>query len=91
MPYCVDPAECEEANDEAARQTIMKNVVRTIYEYLVYPIAPAVIAGQVSINNLFAPDVKGRVTPAGQFDEFILIEEYFYALAATPGSVVVSV
>jgi hypothetical protein len=90
IPYCVDPAACEEEENDLATQAIRRAVVEQIYNNLIYPIAPAIIAGLIPIDNLFAPDVRGRVTPAGDFDEFVLVEEYFYVLAATPGSYVVS-
>jgi len=36
------------------------------------------------VYDLFANNTKGRVDPVGTFDNFQLLTEYFYALAANP-------
>lgn len=91
IPYCVDPAECEASKTEEQRQAKHQDVVTQIYQNLIYPTPLFILGGAYPIDNLFSPSVKGRVTPVGAFNDFLNVEEYFYALAATPGSFVVDI
>lgn len=91
IPYCVSAPDCESLSAEEARQAVHRGVVRQIYENLVYPTPLLILGGSYPINNLFSENSRGRVTPVGSFDDFLSVEEYFYALAATPNSIVTRV
>jgi len=41
-----------------------------------------VLSGATSVSNLFDPEVRGRVSPLGNFLGTDLLSEYFYGLAA---------
>jgi len=73
------------------RQAILQQKVRKVYTNLVYPTSTYILAGAVTVTDLFAPDVRGRVDPVGTFDSFLLLTEYFYALAANPSNMITSV
>jgi len=83
MPYCVNPPECQSLEQASDRNTIISNKVRQVYQRLLYPTPLLIITGQQNVNDLFAPDVKGRVSPVGSFDDFTAVEEYFYGLGAS--------
>jgi hypothetical protein len=65
--------------------------VKRLYTDLIFPIPTLILAGRVSVENIFDPTVRGRVTPVGQFDHSEAVNEYFFALASTPLSRVTSV
>jgi len=73
------------------RQDILQAKVRKVYTNLVYPTSVMILAGQVSVHDLFANDTRGRVDPVGTFDSFKLLTEYFYALAANPENTITHV
>jgi len=41
--------------------------------------------------DILAPNVKSRISPAGSFDGFEGVVEYFYGFVATPGNIVLKV
>jgi len=66
-----------------ARLLLRQNKVRTVYQDLLYPTPVAINSGQLSVTDLFdSVNVRGRVTPIGQFPGFESAREYFYGLAA---------
>jgi len=81
-PYCVDGQECENAVAENDKQELRRNKVQEIYTDLVAPTPIQILTGQKSIAHIFAPDVRGRVTPLGKFIGFQGTLEYFYGLSA---------
>lgn len=82
-PYCVDPAFCEAEAADQVRSEAQKQVIRNLYNGLIYP-TPLPIIQNMDVEGVFAPDVHGRVTPVGDFDDFEGSIEYFYGLAASP-------
>jgi len=82
-PYCVNPPECEQLETTSDTNAIRLAKVETVYNLLRYPTPLAVIAGRISVSDLFAPAVKGRVSPVGSFDDYTAVEEYFYGLGAS--------
>jgi len=75
----------------AVRSNILKEKVRKVYTNLIYPTSVQILAGAVSVNDLFANNTRGRVDPVGTFDNFKLLTEYFYALAANPQNRITSI
>ena len=64
-----------------------KAVIKSLYEELIYPAPKAVLADPNNANDIFEHSViRGRVTPAGEYDDFEGAVEYFYGLALTPQS-----
>lgn len=58
-----------------------------LYKDLIYPGPKAVLADISNASHIFEQAVvKGRVTPAGHYDDFEGAVEYFYGLALTPQS-----
>lgn len=87
------PGECSRnpatpcSTSSQAKQKLRKAVVTGLYEELIYPAPKAVLADPNNANDIFEPSViKGRVTPAGEYDDFEGAVEYFYGLALTPQS-----
>src|SRR5262245_39544152 len=65
--------------------------IRELYDDLIAPTPTLILTGQKSVRNIFDDDVRGRVTPAGQFMDAESVNEYFFGLASTPTSHVESV
>jgi len=80
-------AERGESGHERART----RKVKRLYADLVFPIPTLILAGRISVDNIFDPTVRGRVTPVGQFEHSEAVSEYFFALASTPMSRVTEV
>jgi hypothetical protein len=82
--YCPDPSKpCPSRNPEIQR--IRRDKVTKVYTDLIYPTPLRILSTppQVDVSNLFEQAyIQGRVTPAGEFDGFVLAEEYFYGLAS---------
>jgi hypothetical protein len=67
-----------------ARLLLRQNKVSTVYQDLLYPTPLLINSGQLPVTDLFdSTNVRGRVTPLGQFPGFESAREYFYGLAAT--------
>ena len=67
-----------------ARLLLRKQKVTTVYEDLLYPTPLLINSGRLPVTDLFdSTNVRGRVTPLGQFPGFESAREYFYGLAAT--------
>ena len=60
--------------------------IQRLYRNLIFPIPTLILAGTISVENIFAPDVHGRVTPVGQLHDPEAVNEYFFGLASTPMS-----
>jgi hypothetical protein len=58
--------------------------IERLYANLVFPIPILILNGRISVENIFDPAVRGRVTPVGQFEHSEAVSEYFFALASTP-------
>jgi SnoaL-like domain len=67
------------------------DVIRELYNDLVFPTPNLILSGQKSVANIFDSTVVGRVTPVGQFHDAQMVTEYFFALASTPTSKVTQV
>ena len=68
----------------AARLLLRKDKVTTVYQNLLYPTPLLINSGRLPVTDLFdSTNVRGRVTPLGQFPGFESAREYFYGLAAT--------
>jgi hypothetical protein len=61
-----------------------------LYDDLIAPTPTLILTGQRSVAHIFDATAKGRVTPAGEFHDHEAVNEYFFALATTPTSHVVS-
>jgi len=70
-------------------QTVQQCKVAQVYTNLL--VATQILAGTLSVADLFAPTVVGRVDPVGTFDSYKLLTEYFYALAANPQTYITEV
>jgi hypothetical protein len=86
--YCLSIIDAFTYKNDQAQITRQTNVVKEIYNSLVWPtpalIMQQLILGQPSVvDNLFAPNAKGRVDPAGQFHDHEGIIEYFYGFVYT--------
>jgi len=64
------------------RERIAK--VRRLYADLVGTGPTDVLAGRLSVEKIFDPAVKGRVTPLGQYGDFEAAREYFFGLLLAP-------
>jgi len=62
-----------------------------VYTNLIYPTSTYILAGAMTVTDLFANDTRGRVDPVGTFENFKLLTEYFYALAANPDNRITSI
>jgi hypothetical protein len=58
--------------------------IKRLYSDLIFPIPTLILAGKISVANIFDQSVRGRVTPVGQFEDFEAVNEYFFAPASTP-------
>lgn len=75
------------ATSSEAKQKKRKDVIKKLYQELIYPAPKAVLADPNNANDIFEHSViRGRVTPAGEYDDFEGAVEYFYGLALTPQS-----
>src|SRR6202008_3151774 len=61
-----------------------------LYEDLIAPTPTLILTGQRSVDDIFDVTAMGRVTPAGEFHDHEAVNEYFFGLASTPTSHVVS-
>jgi hypothetical protein len=68
------------------RDTIRMGKIRELYTDLIAPSPTLILTGQKSVRHIFTADVRGRVTPAGEFMDPEAVNEYFFGLATTPTS-----
>lgn len=73
-------------SDVNRREQARTRKVQRLYRNLIFPIPTLILAGTISVENIFAPDVHGRVTPVGQLHDPEAVNEYFFGLASTPMS-----
>lgn len=90
-PYCISYPQCAASEVAADRIRILNSKVTQVYTNLVYPLAPAILAGEVSVADIFGPNARGRIDPLGTFDTYATLVEYFYVLAFTSTGRVISV
>jgi len=83
MPFCVSGEECEQLQTQKDKNEIRKEKIRQLYEGLRPPTPILVMTGQIDVQDIFAANVRGRVTPVGSFESFEGVVEYFYGLAST--------
>lgn len=84
VPYCVNLPEAAATSAEEAHLERLKAKVRRVYTNLFPPTPMAILAGVVSVADLFAPESQGRVDPLGVYQGFRALTEYFYGFAANP-------
>jgi len=87
-PYCINLQQCESSDSQLVHQ---EGVVRQLYENLIYPMPLLIIETPALIQELFSPNISGRITPVGIFDDLEGTIEYFYALSASTGGKVQSI
>jgi len=89
-PVCVDLVGLV---TEAAKQAKHKASVITFFNNTIFPTPFLILqSGGLSLKNtLVASNVRARLSPAGAFDEFEGVIEYFYGFVANPGFSVRSV
>ena len=68
------------------RDAIRMGKIRELYTDLIAPSPTLILTGQKSVRHIFTADVRGRVTPAGEFMDPEAVNEYFFGLATTPTS-----
>jgi hypothetical protein len=86
---CVDLNGYEAA---AARNARLKATVRKFFNNTIYPTPQTILAtGGATLHDILAPNVRSRISPAGAFDGFEGVVEYFYGFVATPGNLVTSI
>jgi hypothetical protein len=73
-----------------ARGQILIAQAQRVYQTLVTPLPLFFLNGSLSLNDLFAPGVIGRVDPFGIFSG-ATFADYFYVFAASPTTIVPSV
>lgn len=83
-PYCLSFDQCSTTKHELQRTEKLKQIVKQIYDSLIFPIPALIISGNISIDHIFSPNAKGRVDPLGTYDSKKTLVEYFYGLAITP-------
>jgi hypothetical protein len=92
VKQCPPELSAPQATNNQARLNKRKNTVAKLYNGLIYPAPKAVLENPETASNIFEQAaVKGRVTPAGEYDDFEGAIEYFYGLALTPASRVDSI
>src|SRR5262245_53196202 len=69
---------------QAGHDRVRTRKIKRLYSDLIFPIPILILSGKVSVADIFDSTVRGRVTPVGQFEDFELVNEYFFALASTP-------
>jgi len=77
-PRCVSIAECGANQDRVAQQ---KAVITEIYNDLIAPKPRQILSNNALVSHLFSPNVSGRITPVGHYDDIEGTIEYFYGLA----------
>jgi len=81
-PYCLNAPECQTLEAASDTGAIRLAVIEKLYNQLIYPTPLLIMAGEISVADIFASNVKGRVSPVGSYNDFTSVQEYFYALAA---------
>jgi len=77
---------------EALKQAKHKASVIQFFNNTIYPTPFTILESNgTTLTTLLAPNVKARISPAGSFDGFAGVMEYFYGFVATPGTQVLSV
>jgi hypothetical protein len=81
-------AKADDLKQHHAKQRADKII--ELYDDLIAPTPTLILTGQHSGANIFDATAMGRVTPAGEFHDHEAVNEYFFGLASTPTSHVVS-
>jgi hypothetical protein len=79
---CVDFLGLEAA--EAKNQQHIASVIK-FFNNTIYPKPQTILQNQNLLLDILSPTVKSRISPAGSFDGFEGVVEYFYGFVAQPG------
>jgi len=92
-PHCIDLPEL--LATDAADQRNAKHIasVRTFFLNTIGTKPSQILApgGDAQLTNILAPNVKSRISPAGEFVGFEGVVEYFYGFVANPAFRVINV
>lgn len=89
--YCISYPVCAASEVAEDRTSILMTKTAQVYKNLVYPTATEILAGTVSVADIFSPNTRGRIDPLGTFDSYSTLVEYFYVLASSPSSRITSI
>jgi len=91
-PICVDLDELQALQADAAKQAKHRASVFTFLNYTIWPTPQQILMtkGVPKLSAILNPNVKSRISPAGAFDGFEGVVEYFYGFVANPGTFVVN-
>lgn len=90
-PYCVSLQTAVGEKVEEARGARLQAKVQKVYTNLFPPVPQGILAGAISVADLFDPNTQGRVDPLGVYVGFRALTEYFYGFAANPTNYVSAV
>jgi len=92
-PICIDLAALQALEADSVKQAKHRASVFTFFNYTIYPTPFQILQtkGIPILQSLLAPDVKSRISPAGSFNGFEGVTEYFYGFVASPGTFVQSI
>lgn len=90
-PYCLAFDECAVEDQAEQKVELQKYKIRTLYEYLIAPTPMAILTGQLSLDDIFASNARGRIDPVGVFEDSHSLIEYYFGLSASPDSYVIDV
>jgi len=79
---CVDLIGLEAAEAKNAKH---KASVLKFFNNTIYPTPQAILQNPDMLLDILSPTVKSRISPAGSFDGFQGVVEYFYGFIAQPG------
>jgi hypothetical protein len=68
----------------ASRCSKMEDKVERLYSNMIYPKPIQVMAGQISVADIFDPQVQIRVTPWGKWLDYQGVLEFFYGIVSFP-------
>jgi len=91
-PICVDVDVLLALQADAARQARHRQSVFTFLNNTIWPTPQEILLtkGIPRLTTLLDPNVRSRISPAGAFNGFEGVVEYFYGFVATPGNFVVN-
>jgi len=91
-PVCINLSELQ---DLQARNKIAQNQIAAVSTFLSFTLPPypvQILATQgLPLRSILSPNVKSRISPAGTFNGYQGVIEYFYGFVAIPGTFVSSI
>jgi len=92
-PICIDLDNLLAGQAAQVKQQKHIQSVLTFLGYTIYPAPQEILMtkGIPKLSAILNPNVKSRISPAGAFDGFEGVVEYFYGFVATPGTFVVNI